>query len=73
MTEAALNELEAYFKSIELPKELRISRAFFIPGVALHLELELEYCRHTLDRPMLCSPPYERLVQLKEILSQQNN
>lgn len=64
-----IDELEAYFKSKELPQTLKINRAITITNVPRYIESHLAIIRNYQDKQTF-KGFYNRLIELKEILEQ---
>jgi hypothetical protein len=67
-----LEELESFFKSVELPKgELKMSASATIINVAKFVDSHLSILKANLDNK-LYQPHYNRLVALKKMLIKKN-
>lgn len=60
-------ELETYFNSVELPKEMRVSNFEYIHDVKKFVESHLSYLKHNPGNKLF-EPYYNRLIELKNKL-----
>jgi hypothetical protein len=66
-----LDEIERYFKEVELPESIRLNEASEITDVPKFIESHIETVRHNEDRKV--SLPYlDRLRELKDLLTKNN-
>lgn len=63
----SLTDLEQFFNSIDLPKEIRLSKWEYITNVPVFIESHLGYLKNNSGNIHFL-PYYERLIELKEIL-----
>jgi len=69
-TEKELNELEQFFKSTTLPKEIQLTRDQRVSDVKKFIDSHLQVCRGNLNNKAFQSF-YDRLVKLKDLLQNQ--
>lgn len=62
-----ITDLEEYFKTATLPKELQINRSTRITNVRRMVDNHLEVLKQNGDKPTF-STFYDRLLQVKEII-----
>jgi hypothetical protein len=69
-TENDINELEQFFKSVTLPKEIQLSQCEKVTDVAKFISSSLATCRANMGQNAFAAA-YDRLVKLKELLQNQ--
>jgi hypothetical protein len=68
--EVRAKELEAYFKSIELPKSLRLNKSAMINNVDKFIKSHLQVVLHN-SKKKVYKPYLDRLEELKTIIENQ--
>jgi hypothetical protein len=66
-TENELVELEQYFKSVILTKEIQLTKCEMVADVKLFIKTSLAVCRENMGVKAF-EAAYDRLVKLKELL-----
>ena len=69
-TEKELIELEQFFNSTSLPKEVQLTQCELITDVSLFIKTSLDICRANMGQKTF-EAAYDRLVKLKELLQKQ--
>lgn len=63
--------LEDYFKSVELPAQIKLNKAITVLDVPSFIQNCLNFCKDANTASVLVDPRYEDLVNLKAVLEQQ--
>lgn len=67
----SVDELEAYFKNVEMPKEVKLTKGVTITDTRQFVDTQLTIIRHNAGDIGLKS--LERLVTLKKIIDSNHN
>jgi len=67
-----VKELEDFFKSVELPPQVKLNKAITVLDVPSFVKNYLNFCKDANAANVLVDPRYEDLVVLKGVLEQQN-
>ncbi|MGE9310858.1 DUF6965 family protein [Niabella sp. CJ426] len=64
--------LEDYFKSVELPAQIKLNKAITVLDVPSFVQNCLNFCKDANAASVLVDPRYEDLVNLKAVLEEQS-